>query len=102
MDTLTALLIILPILTAALTIASFFIARSSDAKRKGQDDGELKTDISYIKRRVDDIILEQRETNKTLDLHGERITRVEESTKQAHKRIDGLENKISRKPAAKE
>ena len=47
--------------------------------------------MSYVKRRVDDILLERREFNKMLDAHGERITRVEESVKQAHKRIDGLE-----------
>lgn len=102
MDGLTVLAIVLPIVTAGLTIASFFIARSAEAKKKGHDDGELKADISYVKRRVDDILLEQREINKMLDAHGERITRLEESTKQAHKRIDGLENRISRKPVAKE
>lgn len=86
----TALLIIIPVVTAGITIATFFITRHKDAKKEGQDDGALKADIAYIKRRVDDVLLEQRETNKTLDAHAERITRVEESTKQAHKRIDEI------------
>ena len=42
MDGLTVLAIVLPIVTAGLTIASFFIARSAEAKKKGHDDGELK------------------------------------------------------------
>jgi len=102
MDNITALCIALPIVATALTIASFFIARAAETRKRGQDDGELKADISYIKRRVDDIVLEQRETTKTLDIHGERITRVEESVKQAHKRIDALGSKGSRGGAAKE
>lgn len=48
----------------------------------------LSADIQYIKRRVDDVLLEQKDTNKTLDAHAERIARVEEAVKQAHKRID--------------
>lgn len=85
------------------SIASFIIARKKDAKAEGrkeiEGDIEIKTTLSsigadnqYIKRRIDDVLLEQRETNKTLDAHGERLTRVEESTKQAHRRLDELRN----------
>lgn len=64
-----------------------------DAYQKGGHDGSLRADIDYIKRRSDDIILEQKDTNKTLGTLSERLTRVEESSKQAHKRIDKLEQK---------
>lgn len=64
-------------------------------KDEGEESGTLKTDMAYIKRRIDDVLLEQRdtnkalnETNKALNTLSERVTRVEESTKQAHKRID--------------
>lgn len=63
-----------------------------DSKNEGIDDGTLKADTQYIKRRIDDVLLEQRSINATLSTHSERITRVEESTKQAHKRIDGIKN----------
>ena len=63
-----------------------------DSRQLGSDSGALKTDIEYIKRRTDDVLLEQKDTNKTLGNLSERVTRVEESTKQAHKRIDKLEN----------
>ena len=59
----------------------------------GNSDGEIKADTQYIKRRIDDGLLEQRNMNTVLNSHGERITRVEESSKQAHKRIDGIEEK---------
>lgn len=62
-----------------------------DTYKDGAEDGTLKADTQYIKRRVDDVLLEQRNINNTLSSHSERITRVEESSKQAHKRIDRLE-----------
>jgi septal ring factor EnvC (AmiA/AmiB activator) len=76
------------LVAAGCSIAAFFIARSHDAHKKGKSSGIVASDIEYIKRRVDDVLFEQRETNKILDAHGERITRVEEGVKQAHKRID--------------
>ena len=59
-------------------------------KKDGAETGHQRSDIEYIKRRTDDILLEQRNTNMTLSSHAERITRVEESVKQAHKRIDSV------------
>lgn len=63
-----------------------------EMKSDGQNDGELRSDIQYIKRRTDDVLLEQRDTNKSLNALSERVTRVEESAKQAHKRIDRLDD----------
>lgn len=63
-----------------------------ECKEDGQDSGELKADTEYIKRRIDDVLLEQKDTNKSINSLSERVTRVEESSKQAHKRIDRLEN----------
>lgn len=54
----------------------------------GEDKGGLKSDITYIKRRTDDVLLEQKETNRNMTLLTERVTRTEESVKQAHKRLD--------------
>ena len=62
-------------------------------KTEGKESGTLMSDMQYIKRRIDDVLLEQRNINITLASHSERITRVEESSKQAHKRIDKIETK---------
>jgi hypothetical protein len=59
----------------------------------GTEKGTLETDIEYIKRRTDDVLLEQRDTNKSINVLAERVTRVEELTKSAHKRIDQIEEK---------
>lgn len=65
----------------------------TDYYETGEKDSALKSDTEYIKRRVDDVLLEQKETNKSVNALAERVTRVEESAKQAHKRIDRMENK---------
>jgi len=74
-----------------------YIGYSSGSKKEnkaeGKEDGELKSNMKYLVRRVDDILLEQRDTNKSISELTERLTRVEESAKQAHKRIDSLEVK---------
>lgn len=60
----------------------------TDSKSEGKKDGELKADTEYIKRRIDDVLLEQKDTNKTLGVHADRLARVEESVKSAHHRLD--------------
>ena len=65
-------------------------------KKDSADGGRKISDIEYIKRRTDDILLEQRDTNRTLSAHADRISKVEESAKQAHKRIDEVHNTVER------
>lgn len=50
-----------------------------------------RADVDYIKRGVDDIRLEQRAQGQRIDSLTERVTRVEESAKQAHRRLDRKE-----------
>ncbi|WP_211746408.1 hypothetical protein [Paenibacillus sp. Marseille-Q4541] len=54
-------------------------------------DASLHTDVSYIKRGIDDIKVDVRIQGQRMDGFAERLTRVEESAKQAHKRIDKIE-----------
>lgn len=62
--------------------------QKNEYKKEGIEAGTLRADIEYIKRRSDDMLLEQKETNKNINVLSERLTRVEESTKSAHHRID--------------
>ncbi|MEL7610349.1 MAG: hypothetical protein AAGU74_12730 [Bacillota bacterium] len=64
-----------------------------EAKQDGCEDGALKTDVAYIKRGVDDIRLDMKAQGQRMDALAERVTRVEESTKQAHKRIDRIDQR---------
>lgn len=54
-------------------------------------DALQRADVDYIKRGVDEIRLEQRVQGQRIDALAERVTRVEESAKQAHKRLDRKE-----------
>lgn len=68
---------------------------NKDVREDSQAAGNLQSDVSYIKRRIDDVLLEQKEASKIIADHSERLARVEESAKQAHKRIDAVEQKIN-------
>ena len=61
-----------------------------DSEKDGEDRGVLASDIGYIKAGVDDLKREIRETKHDMVELGERVTRCEESVKQAHKRINDL------------
>lgn len=69
---------------------AFFRNRKKDDTEEGRESGTLLSDIGYIKSGVDDIKAEQKEQRKTNLEVVSRLTAVEESTKQAHKRIDEL------------
>ncbi|WP_078435309.1 hypothetical protein [Metabacillus halosaccharovorans] len=67
--------------------------RTKSVKDDGQERAELKVELGYIRRGVDNILLDLKAKEIQLNDHSERITRVEESAKQAHRRLDTIENK---------
>ena len=68
-------------------------AEKKDAYSDGDQDGTLRGDIKYMRNGFDDLRLDVREVARKQDTQNERLIRCEESTKQAHKRIDSLETK---------
>ena len=64
--------------------------RSTEVKNEGKENGVVLTELGYIKAGVDDLKRDNRDIRGDLKNLDERITRNEESTKQAHKRIDAL------------
>lgn len=64
--------------------------KENECKKQGREDGELKADTEYIKKRIDDVLLEQRNINKTVSDHAIRIALVEAATKSAHHRLDEI------------
>ena len=55
----------------------------------------MKAKLEYISKGVDDIRIDQKASERQMVSFGERITRVEESSKQAHKRLDNLEKEAN-------
>jgi outer membrane murein-binding lipoprotein Lpp len=88
-------------ITAAISAAAAisgivlgWLGRSRAIRQDGAADGELRASVEYIARGVDDLRVEIRSQGQRYDMLAERVTRVEESAKQAHKRIDRLEDDV--------
>lgn len=80
-------------------IISYTVMRhnmNKDTKIEGRETGTFLTEIGYIKANTDEIKTEQREQRKTNTEFVARLTAVETSAKQAHKRIDLLEGRKPR------
>lgn len=65
--------------------------KKTDDKSEAKEDGIILTELGYIKSGVDDIKHKQAELEKQNLNFVRHLTAVEESAKQAHKRIDKLE-----------
>lgn len=59
-------------------------------KKLGNNEGILNTDIQYIKRRTDEVLLEQKDTNRNIGFLTERVTRAEEGIKAVSSRVDNV------------
>lgn len=65
--------------------------KKADDKKEGKEDGVVLTELGYIKKGIDGIErrMEKQETQYVKVIA--KLTEVESSAKQAHKRIDALE-----------
>ena len=79
------------ILSAVFAYLAFSRNKRKDDEGQGQQLGTIQSDLGYVKAGIDDIKNEQREQRNINIALTSRVTAVEESTKQAHKRIDHLE-----------
>lgn len=76
---------------AGAAILTLRRAAAKSDNEEGKASGTILTEIGYIKSGVDDIKRHQeKQDDQYLDLR-QRVTTVEASAKQAHKRIDGIE-----------
>ena len=64
--------------------------KKTDDKNEGKEDGMILTELGYIKAGVDDLKIDNRGIRNDMQTLHERVTRNEESCKQAHKRINDL------------
>ena len=95
MDNMTSFLALLSVIG---TLSGIYLGWSAkgreqakELKATGGAQAKLQSDVEYIKRGVDDLHLEVKDQGRRFDELAERVTRVEESSKQAHKRIDRIE-----------
>lgn len=73
---------------------AFVRNRDSDKRQETRQDTAVLTELGYIKANTDEIKSEQREQRRTNTEFTARLTDVEASAKQAHKRLDHIEQRI--------
>lgn len=72
-------------------ILTFGKNAKKDNNEKVKHETRMDVKLDNIAKNVDEIRLDNKDFTKTVSSLGERVTAVEQSTKQAHKRIDNLE-----------
>ena len=91
---------VLSIISTILAIVFGYIAfvrnRDKDKSEDVKTDATMLTEIGYIKANTDEIKAEQKDQRKTNIEFAVRLTDVEASAKQAHKRIDTMEGRKMR------
>lgn len=98
MDPVTLISIIAAIAGVVFGIVAIARNRRQDSTEAGERTGEILSELGYIKSGVDDVKRKQEKSDETIMGFLKDLTAVQESTKQAHKRIDGLEERINAKP----
>ena len=74
-----------------ITYFTFMRGRDKNIKTDAQENAKVSTKLDHISRGVDDIRIDLRSNEKQINNVAERVTRVEESSRSAHKRLDKLE-----------
>lgn len=96
-----AILSAISVISGVCAIVFGYIAfvrnRDSDKTKEAKSDATILTELGYIKGGIDDVKAEQREQQKTNTDFAGRLVSVEASAKQAHKRIDHIEQQIDNK-----
>lgn len=78
------------VIGAALGIWSYSRNVKKDTKDESRDFTRVEAKLDYVSKGVDDIRLDIKATDRRVSEVSERLTRVEESTKSAHHRIDEI------------
>ena len=76
------------------------LSRGRDVRKDTEEDGKqagvVLTELGYIKAGVDDVKRKQEKSDETIIGFLKDLTAVQESAKQAHKRIDVIEERINK------
>jgi hypothetical protein len=74
-----------------ISFLSYQFNRQKETKTDTRQDAKIQAQLDYIGKGVDDIRIDLKANERQMVALGERVTRVEESSKQAHKRLDTIE-----------
>lgn len=74
-----------------ISYQAYQLNKTKDLKTDSQESAELKAELGYIRKGVDDIRIDSKANEKQMAHLSERVTRIEESAKSLHKRVDNME-----------
>lgn len=83
--------VLISVLSVSIAFLGYSLNKSKAIRSDGQESAELKAELGYIRKGVDDIRIDFKANEKQMQQLGERVTRVEESNKSLHKRVDNME-----------
>lgn len=83
--------VLISVLSVSIAFLGYSLNKSKAIKSDGQESAEVKAELGYIRKGVDDIRIDLKANERQITALGERVTRIEESSKQAHKRLDNME-----------
>ena len=86
--------LLLGLLAAILSVATFLYARKKDNQQDGERTGALSTELSSIKSLLEDVRDETREIKHSVSDHGERIAKCEAKLTSALVRIERIERQL--------
>lgn len=72
---------------------TFNRSRDKDVKTDASESAVIRTKLDNISSGIDSIRIDIKANERRVSELSERVIRVEESSKQAHKRLDAIENK---------
>lgn len=90
-ELLTVISVVSTVCAIVFGYAAFARNNKKDTEDEAKNDATVLTEIGYIKANTDDIKRKQDKQDEQYLKMAERVTAVEASAKQAHKRIDRLE-----------
>jgi S-adenosylmethionine:tRNA-ribosyltransferase-isomerase (queuine synthetase) len=87
---------IIAALSLLVAYLGYQLNKQKEVKSETIQDAQLRTQLDYISKGVDDIRIDLKANEKQMIALGERVKRVEESAKQAHKRIDTIQEELNK------
>lgn len=93
-NAMTVLSVISTVCAIVFGYIAFVRNRDSDKTKEAKSDATILTELGYIKGGIDDVKAEQREQRKTNTDFVGRLVSVEAYAKQAHKRLDHIEQRM--------
>lgn len=88
--------VLVAVIGCLIAYQTYQLNKNKDTKSDTKQNARIEGQLDSIGKGVDDIRIDLKANEKNTAILSERVTRVEESTKQAHKRLDNVEGGIKK------